>query len=247
MSDVPVQLIVAAFNDEKTANAALKELKAAQRQKTIRIENAAVLRKDEKGKLHIKETGDMGGGKGAAFGGVAGAAIGIIAGPALVVPVAVGALVGGLVAKFRDSGFSDERLKKLGEGLKPGSSAILAVVEHRWVEDVEKAMAEAGADLFTESLQADIAEQLESEHDVAYTAISSEAGFAAGRIATGADDIEGGFIVEDEEGVTASQFVATKDGFAVLAATVDEEGATVVAAEGTFEEDAEEESEDKEA
>ncbi|MCK4724333.1 MAG: hypothetical protein KAT29_00960, partial [Anaerolineales bacterium] len=117
MSDVPVQLIVAAFNDEKTANAALKELKAAQRQKVIRIENAAVLRKDEKGKLHIKETGDMGGGKGAALGGVAGAAIGIIAGPALVVPVAVGALVGGLVAKWRDSGFSDERLKKLGEGL----------------------------------------------------------------------------------------------------------------------------------
>jgi len=85
MSDVPVQLIVAAFNDEKTANAALKELKAAQHDKVIRIEDAAVLRKDEKGKLHIKETGDMGGGKGAAFGGVAGAAIGIIAGPALVV------------------------------------------------------------------------------------------------------------------------------------------------------------------
>jgi len=240
MSDVPVQLIVAAFNDEKTANAALKELKAAQHDKVIRIEDAAVLRKDEKGKLHIKETGDMGGGKGAAFGGVAGAAIGLIAGPALVVPVAVGALVGGLVAKWRDTGFSDERLTKLGEGLKPGSSAIIAVVEHRWVEEVEKAMAKAGADLFTEALQADIAEQLESEHDVAYTAISSEAGFAAGRIATGEDDAEGGFIMEDEEGVTASRFVATKDGFAVLAATV-------VAVEGTLEEDAEEVSEDKEA
>ena len=60
MTDVPVQLIVAAFNDEKTANAALKDLKAAQREKVIRIEDAAVLRKDEKGKLHIKETGDMG-------------------------------------------------------------------------------------------------------------------------------------------------------------------------------------------
>ncbi|MCK4724751.1 MAG: hypothetical protein KAT29_03070, partial [Anaerolineales bacterium] len=84
-------------------------------------------------------------------------------------------------------------------------------------------------------------------HDVAYTAISSEAGFAAGRIATGEDEVEGGYIVEDAEGVTASQFVATKEGFAVLAATIDEEGATVVAAEGTFEEDAEEESEEKEA
>jgi uncharacterized membrane protein len=65
---------------------------------------------------------------------VAGAAIGLLAGPALVVPAAVGALVGGLAANLRDSGFSDERLKTIDEGLSPGSSAIVAVVEHKWVE-----------------------------------------------------------------------------------------------------------------
>jgi uncharacterized membrane protein len=117
MSDTPVQLIMAAFPDEKAAGEALKSLKKAQKEKLIKIENAAVLHKDAKGKLHIKETADMGGGKGATLGGVAGAAIGAIAGAALFVPVAVGALVGGLTAKLRDSGFSDERLKKFGEGL----------------------------------------------------------------------------------------------------------------------------------
>ena len=75
MSDVPVEVVVAAFQDEKSADAALKELKDLKKQKLIKIENAAVLRKDEKGKLHIKETADMGGGKGAALGGVAGAAV----------------------------------------------------------------------------------------------------------------------------------------------------------------------------
>ena len=40
----------------------------------IGIENAAVLRRDEKNKLHIKETGDWGGGKGAVAGGAIGAA-----------------------------------------------------------------------------------------------------------------------------------------------------------------------------
>src|SRR5512134_3171918 len=129
MSEVPIQLIVAAFKDEKSAKEALKALKQAQKEKLIKIDNAAVLRKDEKGKLHIKETADRGGGKGAVLGGVTGAAIGLIAGPLLVVPAAVGALVGGLAAKARDSGFSDERLKTIGEGLKPGSSAIVAVVE----------------------------------------------------------------------------------------------------------------------
>ena len=144
MSDVPVQLIVAAFQDEGAAKEVLKALKALKREKLIGIQNAAVLRKNEKGKIYIKETADMGGGKGSVIGGVAGAAIGLIAGPALVVPAAVGALVGGLSAKLRDFGFSNKRLQALGEGLQPGTSAIVAVVEHKWVAQVEAALAEAG-------------------------------------------------------------------------------------------------------
>ena len=241
MNDVPVQLIVAAFKEEKAAKQALKELKQAQREKMIKIEAAAVLRKDQKGKLHIKETADMGGGKGAALGGVAGAAIGLIAGPALLVPAAVGALVGGLAAKLRDSGFSDDRLKMLGEGLTPGSSAIVAVVEHRWVADVEKAMEEAGADAMTQALSADIAEQLEKEHEVAYTAISSQEGFAAARVAGGEDEVEGGYMEITDDSVTESRFVATKDGFAVLTVEADDEGMTAAGLIATAEEDALEE------
>lgn len=95
MSDVPVQVIVAAFQDEEAAKGVLKALKQARKEGLIKIENAAVLRKDEKGKLHIKETHDMGGGKGAALGGVGGAAIGLVAGAALAALVVVGALVAG--------------------------------------------------------------------------------------------------------------------------------------------------------
>src|SRR5512139_742391 len=214
MSDVPVQLIVAAFKDEKTAKEALKVLKQAQREKLIKIDNAAVLRKDEKGKLHIRETADMGGGKGAAIGGVAGAAIGLIAGPVLLVPAAVGALVGGLSAKLRDSGFSDARLKALGARLTPGSSAIVAVVEHTWVNEVKKVMAEARADLFTEAIGADIGAQLETGHEVAYTAIASEQGFAASRVAGGKDEIEAGAVLVDDTGLYGARFVATPEGFA---------------------------------
>jgi len=240
MSDNPIQLVVAAFKDETTAKAALKELKKAQKAKLIKIENAAVLRKDEKGKLHIKETGDMGGGKGAAFGGVAGAAIGLLAGPALVVPAAVGALVGGLTAKLRDSGFSDARLKAIGEGLTPGSSAIIAVVEHRWVEQLEDALAEIETDLITLELQADIAEQLEAGHEVAYSALATQEGFSVGRVAGNEDEIEGGYMIVDETGMTSSQFVATEDGFAVLSVDETEDDITIESIAGTFEEDEEE-------
>lgn len=223
MSEVPVQLIVAAFQDEKSADLALKELKQAKRERLIGIQNAAVLRKDEKGKLHIKETADMGGGKGAALGGVAGAAIGLLAGPALLVPVAVGALVGGLAAKLRDSGFSDARLKTIGDSLEPGSSAIIAVVEHTWVAQVEKELQEAGADMFTEAISADIAGQLESGHEVAYTALATQEGYAISRVAGGEDEVEGGSLVVDETGAYGSRFLATEEGFAVerMAATGD--------------------------
>ena len=237
MTDNPIQLVVAAFQDEQTAKAALKELKKAQKAKLIQIENAAVLRKDEKGKLHIKETGDMGGGKGAALGGVGGAAIGLIAGATLAVPAVVGALVGGLVAKLRDSGFSDARLQAIGEGLTPGSSAIIAVVEHRWVGKLEEALAELEVDLLTLELQADIAEQLEAGHDVAYSALATQEGFAVGRIAGNEDDIEGGYVISDDTGQTSSQFVATKDGFAVLSVDETEDDITITGVIGTVEEE----------
>jgi len=240
MSDVPIQLIVTVFNDQKTANEALKVLKQAQKDKLIKIENAAVLHKDIKGKLHIRETADMGGKKGAALGGVAGAAIGLIAGPALLVPATVGALVGGLTAKLRDSGFADARLQAVGEGLKPGSSAIVAVVEHTWVDEVKQALAQVEADILTASISADISEQLDAGHEVAYTAISSEGGFTAARVAGGKDMIEVGQITLDDSGTYGERFISTKDGFAVVALEASEEGITLagmaVAAEAAPEE-----------
>lgn len=243
MSENPVELIVAAFKDEESAKMALKDLKESSKAGLIKIENAAVIRKDEKGKLHIKETHDMGGGKGAALGGVAGAAIGLLAGPALVVPVAVGALVGGLVAKLRDSGFSNQRLETLGEGLQPGSSAIVAVVEHTWVGKVEQALAEVQADVLTAEIKADIASQLEAGHEVAYSVLSSQEGFTAGRIAGGEDEVEAGMLTVDESGVYGGHFIATKDGFAVEQFVADESGEVGEVVLGTFEEETQEEEE----
>jgi uncharacterized membrane protein len=232
---------VAAFKDEASAKEALMELKEAQKEKLIKIENAAVLRKDEKGKLHIKETRDMGGGRGAVLGGVGGASIGLIAGPALVVPVAVGALVGGLAAKLRDSGFSNQRLEALGEGLQPGTSAIVAVVEHTWVAQVEEALAEAEADVITAEIQADIAQQLEAGHEVAYSAIASEEGLALGRVAGGEDEVEGGALIIDDTGLYGGRFIATEDGFAVEEMAVTDEGIEDVLVVGVIDDEEEDE------
>lgn len=199
MSDVPIQLIVAAFQDEDAADQALKDLKAAQKQKLIDIQDAAVIRRDENNKLHIKETADPGGGKGAAAGGAIGAVIGLIGGPAgVVVGAAAGALVGGVTAKVIDSGIPDYRLEQIGDGLKPGTSAIVGIIELRWVEEVEKQLAEAGADVLTEALRNDISQQLETGQDVAYTAVAAEGAMAAGKVNMSEDEAQEDAQASDE-------------------------------------------------
>jgi uncharacterized membrane protein len=215
MSDVPVQVVVAAFKDEKAADQALLDLKTARWAGVIGIQNAAVLRRDEKNKLHIKETGDWGGGKGAAAGAVLGGFVGLLAGPVGWLGL-TGAVIGGLAAKLRDSGFSDERLETLGEALQPGTSAIVAVIEHKWVADLEKQMEEAGADVFAEAISAEIAGQLEAGREVAYTALSTQDAFAARKTVVGEDHVDvSGFVLTEEGLVAADVVVAPEEEAAV--------------------------------
>ncbi len=206
MTDVSLQIIVAAFQEEGAAEEALNALKEAKREKLISIDNAAVIRKDDRGKLHIKETADMGGGKGAGVGALVGGAIGLIAGPlGVAAGSALGAAVGGVTAKLYDGGFKDDRLRQIGTSLTPGTSAIVAVIEHRWVAELENELAEEGADVMTAALAADIAEQLQKGGEVSYTAISGEESLAGGRVATTEDEaVVSGFIATDEGMVAAA-------------------------------------------
>jgi uncharacterized membrane protein len=224
MSEVPVQVVIAAFKEEKAADEVLRGLKDARWQGLIGIQNAAVLRRDQKNKLHIKELKDWGGGKGAAVGGVLGATVGVLLGPGVLIAGAAGALIGGLAAKLRDSGFSDARLNTVGESLQPGTSAIVAIIEHKWVAELEKAMAEAQADVLTMAIAADVAEQLDAGREVAYTALSSTDAFAAGRMAAGEEDTEvSGLILT--EGVAGERLVETAEGVTYEALAATEEGA----------------------
>ena len=212
MSDVPIQVIVAAFKEEETADEALKALKEAKKERLIGIQDAAVIRRDEDNKLHIKETADMGGGKGAAVGGVLGGVIGLIGGPAgVVLGGAAGAAVGGFTAKLFDAGIPDERLEEIGSALKPGTSAIIAIIEHKWVSEVERELAEAGADVLTEALRDDIAKQLAEGKEVMYSAVSTDESLTTSRIAADDEVVEVSGMVVTDEGIVAGAIVAEID------------------------------------
>ncbi len=174
MSDVPVELVVAAFTDEMGADRALEALKQAKKEKLISIRDAAVITCDAANKVHIKETADMRGGKGAGIGALVGGAVGLLFPPAILATTAVGAAVGGLGAKLHDAGFRDERLKEIGAALKPGTSAIVAVIEHVWVEEIERELAAEGGQLVRQAIKEDVAQQLEAGQGVAYSALVDE-------------------------------------------------------------------------
>jgi uncharacterized membrane protein len=172
MADVPVQVIVAAYTDVNGASSALESLRQAKKEKLIDIEDAAVITQDKDGKVKIRETADMTGGRGATVGAITGGVIGILAGPVGWAALG-GAAVGGLAARIHDGGFKDQALRDLGDALSPNSSVLVAVIDHKWVAEVEKRLAQEGAKTVRSALRDDIAEQIKAGHNVSYTMLDT--------------------------------------------------------------------------
>jgi uncharacterized membrane protein len=156
----PVELVVAAFREEERAGEVLGEIQELEKLKFIGVWNAAVITKDTDGKLKLKETAEIKGvRRGAGIGAIAGGIIGILAGGPIG-GIVLGAAAGALSGKVIDLGFSNKELKEMGELMKPGSSAIIAVIEHRWVGELEAALDEFGAQIIRQELKDEVAQTI---------------------------------------------------------------------------------------
>jgi len=236
MAKVPTQVVIAAFHEEGAAGQVADALKEAKKRHQLHYRNVAVIRKDEKGKVKVKETGDMSGGPGAGVGAVIGGAFGLLAGPAgLAAGAAAGAVIGGAGAALIDSGLDNKRLKQIGDVLQPGNSAVIAVFEEVKVD--KATMKEVDQDLaeLVYELSTDIGDTLRDGQDVAYVFAVTEEGVVAKRAAVGdeAADIEA--LVATEEGVVVGRAVATEEGVAYEVAAVTEDEAAYEAGVATEE------------
>lgn len=150
----PIELIVAAFDGEEKAGAALKRLKELQRDGLVSIVNAGVMVKTKDGRARIHETEDVRAPAGAVFGAIVGAFVGLLGGPAgVIVGAAAGAATGGLAAHEIDMGFDNHELKEIQASLPAGSSAIIALVSLDWVDKVVTALEDLEARLWRQTLQ----------------------------------------------------------------------------------------------
>ena len=144
----------------KSGVQAYKDLRKAEKDKKIDLENSVVVSKDADGKIQIKEEAEKSG-KGAKVGALVGGALGILAGPGGVVAFgALGAAVGGLTSKLDDVGFSDARLERLGNRLQPGKAAIVIVTQAKYKQKLVEEIEKRGANVGVEDLPKDFKEAL---------------------------------------------------------------------------------------
>jgi len=157
--DVSLRAVVASFQTPDGASSALQLLKSVWGD-VVALKEAAVVIRGADGKLQIKESHHVA--LGAVVGAIVGAVVGLIVGP--VGPVAAGgAAIGALANRLRDTGFPDERLKRIGEALTPGTSVLVAIVEPASVIELERKLRMAAPDVTIETVRVDVASQLE-EH-----------------------------------------------------------------------------------
>jgi uncharacterized membrane protein len=128
-------LVVLGFDGLHTADEVLNKLRSLQKEHLIDLEDACVVERDDGGKIHVKQAVNLTA-LGAKAGGLWGAMWGTLVGvlfmnplAGMVIGAAVGAGSGALSGSLADFGIDDDFVKKLGETITPGSSALFVLVK----------------------------------------------------------------------------------------------------------------------
>jgi len=151
-NDLTPVLYVATYSDSDAAGEDWTRIKRLVKDKLIPSDALVLVTRDANGKLDVTDTA-RGPSIGATVGGIGGALLGLILPQALLASAIVGAAIGAGAGAVVDRTSRQEVKAGLEQTLPPGGSAIVAVVEERWVASIGEAL--AGADTFEQYRAAD--------------------------------------------------------------------------------------------
>ena len=130
MTESAATMIALRFDHPLKAQECLLAMLRIANQEAISIEDAAIIDKDESGRIRLVQSKDINPGQGASAGGLYGALIGIIGGPlGMLAGGTLGAAAGGLWAKLRDIGIEDDHMKEMGERILPGENLLFLLLD----------------------------------------------------------------------------------------------------------------------
>jgi uncharacterized membrane protein len=160
-------LIAITYKDQESGRGAFEALDRMQKMEILKLEDAALATKDEKGKVKVKQTlENAAAGSAAVWGGFWGLLIGLL----FLAPIfwgLVGALLAGLIGKSADLGIDNKFIKEVGESLNPGGSALFILVVEATTDKVLPELAKFGGTVYQTSLSNEDEEKLKKalEHD----------------------------------------------------------------------------------
>jgi uncharacterized membrane protein len=141
MADV---LVVAVFDEEKTAWDGVVTASTIAAQGKLGLHDACLVVRAPDGTVHKRETHDISTTKGGWYGG----AWGLLGGAILGFPIAIaaaGAGLGAFMAHRRDLGITDEFEQAVAEQLTPGKSAAVVLVDEEHAPQIDEAARARGA------------------------------------------------------------------------------------------------------
>lgn len=171
------KFVVVVFPGEAQAYQGVRALKELHAEGSLTLYGMAVIAKDAKGTLAVKDAADPGP-LGTAVGALVGGLVGVLAGPAGVLAgVAGGTVVGSMIDLF-NYGVGGDFMSKVASELGPNKTAIVAEIAESWTTPLETRMTGLGgtvlrtwrADFEDEQVAQEIAaakadyEELRAEH-----------------------------------------------------------------------------------
>jgi len=159
-------LLVLEFDSEGGAAQMRDRLLSLQKQQLIRIDDAAIMKKDANGKPKLEQLNNMAG-----VGALGGAFWGMLFGLLFFIPflgMAVGAAAGAIAGAMSDVGIDDKFIKSVSESITPGTSALFLLVSNAVVDKV----LEQTKDLKYQVLQTNLSQENEDNLRAAISASS---------------------------------------------------------------------------
>jgi uncharacterized membrane protein len=154
-------LMVIGYPDEQTAQRAWEELTKLQRDYLIDLEDAAIIRRDRDGKLHVTTPAHHA----VAWGTLSGLFWGVLLGLLLLGPLApvvgaVGGIMGAAIGVGTDMGIKDDFRQRVQELVQPGTSALLVIARRVTPDKFTEALRPYGGTVLKTSLPHDAEHQL---------------------------------------------------------------------------------------